>query len=132
VPVVVHESQLFDDMGMTGTTSGTHFGSSGSQTKVNISNDSSPLAASLTGTVTVVSGSSTFGWGVPNGNADIAATIFNNGNRATIFSYTSGASMPGLTAPAKRLGFFLFGNSAALTQNGGSLFYAAIKWAAGL
>ncbi len=93
-PVVTLEPQLFDDMGMTGTTSGTDFGSTGSQTKINISNSSSPLAASLSGTVTVVNASSTLAWGVPNGNATIAATIFNNVNRATIFGYENGVAMP--------------------------------------
>jgi hypothetical protein len=90
------------------------------------------MAAGLTGNVTVVSTASTFGWGGPNANGVKVATILGNSSRATIFAYNSGAVMPGLTAPARRVGFFLFGNSASLTANGGSLFDAAVKWAAGL
>jgi hypothetical protein len=126
------EPQLFDDMGMTGLTSGTNFGSTASQTQVTISTASHPMAAGLTGNVTVVSAASTFGWGGPNANGVKVATIVGNSSRATIFAYNSGAVMPGLTAPASRVGFFLFGNSATLTANGGSLFDAAVKWAAGL
>lgn len=132
VPVVVLEPQLFDDMGMTGLTSGTNFGSTTSQTQITIATPSHAMAAGLTGNVTVVSAASTFGWGQPNANGVKVATIFGNGSRATIFGYSSGAVMPGLTSPARRVGFFLFGNSAALTTNGGSLFDASVKWAAGL
>ena len=132
VPVLMLEPQLFDDMGMTGTTSGTNFGSTTGQTQITISNAAHPLAAGLTGNVTVVSAASSFGWGTPNANAVKAATILGNSTRATDFGYSSGAVMPGLTAPARRVGFFLFGNSAGLTTNGGSLFDAAVTWAAGL
>jgi hypothetical protein len=126
------ESQLFDDMGMTGLTSGTNFGSTASQTQITITTTSHPMAAGLTGNVTVVSASSTFGWGQPNANGVKVATILGNSSRATIFAYNNGAVMPGLTAPARRVGFFVFGTSAGLTANGGTLFDAAVKWAAGL
>ena len=132
VPVVVLEPQFFDDMGMTGLTSGTNFGSTASQTQVTITTTSHPMAAGLTGNVTVVSAASTLGWGQPNANGVKVATIVGNSSRATIFGYNSGAVMLGLTAPARRVGLILFGTSASLTANGGTLFDAAVKWAARL
>jgi len=52
--------------------------------------------------------------------------------KAVIFGYESGVSMPGLTAPARRVGLYMTDNTAAsFTTNGGNLFDAAIKWATG-
>ncbi len=48
-----------------------------------------------------------------------------------IFGYSQGASMPGLVAPAKRVGLFMSDTTAAsFNANGGTLFDAAINWAA--
>ena len=47
-----------------------------------------------------------------------------------IFGYENGAAMSGLTAPGRRVGFFLENTAAsALTTAGGSLFDAAVRWA---
>jgi hypothetical protein len=132
VPVVTLDAQLFDDMGMTGTVSGTNFGTTSSQKSVTINDAGHPMAAGLSGTVQVVSSNTTFAWGVPNSNAAKIATLTSNTSRATIFAYTSGAAMPGLTAPARRVGFFYTASSSSLTTNGGLLFDNAIRWVAGL
>jgi alpha-tubulin suppressor-like RCC1 family protein len=129
VPVVTWESAIFDDMKMTGTASGTDFGTTTSQTQVAIATPSHPLAAGLTGTV-AVSASSTFDWGVVAATGVKAATIVSNTSRATVFGYELGSTMVGLAAPARRVGLFLFDTTAAsLTANGWSLFDAAINWA---
>jgi len=130
VPVVSWESGNFADMKMTGTVSGTNFGTTTKQTQVAIATPSHPLAAGLTGTVTV-SGSSTFDWGVVAATGVKAATIVSNTGRATIFGYEAGSTMVGLAAPARRVGLFLSDTTAAsLTTNGWALFDAAIIWAA--
>lgn len=78
VPVMNWESALMDDLGMTGTVSGTDSGTQASQTTRSIVNASHPMAAGLSGAPTVATAASAFTWGVPNANAVKIATI--NGN----------------------------------------------------
>jgi hypothetical protein len=130
LPVVTWENGIYGNMGMTGLTSGTDFGTATKQTALTIVNPSHPLAAGLSGTVTVVTASSTFSWGVPNANAATVATLTANSSRAVIFGYATGAAMPGLAAPARRVGFFLNDTTAAsINASGGALFDAAVSWA---
>lgn len=131
VPVVTLDPQLFDDMGMCATAT-TNFGTTASQKNVTITNASHPMAAGLSGTVQVTSGNTTFGWGIVNANAAKIATLTTDATKATSFGYASGTAMPGLTAPARRVGFFYTASSSGLTINGGLLFDNAVKWAAGL
>lgn len=131
VPVVTWESGLYTNMGMTGSTN-KDFGTITKQTQVKITNPAHPLAAGLSGTVTVVTASGTFDWGKPNANAASIATAANDATKTLIFGYAPGAVMPGLTAPARRVGMFMNDTTAAgFTTNGGLLFDAAIKWATG-
>jgi fibronectin type 3 domain-containing protein len=129
VPVIVWESALFDDMGMTGLTSGTDFGTTTGQTTLTISTASHPMAAGLTGTPTVVTAVHPFTWGVPNANGTKIATLAGDATKSVIFGYLLGAVMPGLTAPARRVGFFLGDTTAAnFNTSGGNLFDAAVRW----
>jgi hypothetical protein len=131
VPVVTWESGLFTNMGMTGSTN-KDFGTLTKQTQVKITNAAHPMAAGLSGTVSVVITSGTFDWGKPNANAASIATAAKDTTKTMIFGYTTGAVMPGLTAPARRVGLFMFDTSGgSFTANGGLLFDAAIKWATG-
>ena len=131
VPVLIWESGSFDNMGMTGSTN-KDFGTKTNQTQVSITNSSHPLAAGLSGTVTVVSAAKTFDWGKPNANAISVATLAGDTAKTGIFAYEAGAVMPGLTAPARRVGLFVYDDTAAsFTTNGTALLDAAIKWARG-
>jgi hypothetical protein len=130
VPVVIWEPDSFLDMGMTskGNTSGKDNG----QTQVGIINPGHPLAANMSGSVTVMTASSTFSWGKPNANAATIATQPNDATRSVIFAYESGSTMPGLVAPARRVALFLSDTTpAAVNDNGWALFDAAIRWAVG-
>ncbi len=115
---------------MTATAT-TNFGTTATQKNVNITNASHPMATGLSGTIQVTAAMTTFAWGVINANAAKVATLTNDATKATDFSYASGAAMPGLTAPARRVGFFYTAASASLTISGESLFDNAVKWAAG-
>jgi hypothetical protein len=129
VPVVTWEASIFDDMGMTGTVSGTDFGTQASQTQLNVVAAAHPMAAGLSGLVTA-SASSTYSWGVPNANAARVARSSGNTTRYVMFGYDVGAAMPGLTAPARRVALFLSDATAtSLTTNGWALFDASIRWA---
>ncbi|MEK6335595.1 MAG: Ig-like domain-containing protein, partial [Acidobacteriota bacterium] len=93
VPVVIWESGSFNNMGMTGSTN-KDFGTKTNQTQVSITNSTHPLAAGLSGNVTVVSSAKTFDWGKPNANSISVATVVADTAKTTIFSYESGAVMP--------------------------------------
>lgn len=131
-PLLSWEPNLCDDLGMTGPTSGTHYGTLAGQSQVVIASPSHPLAAGLTGTVGVTSVGTTFVWGVPAASAVQVARPLSNGGRSLIFGYERGAVMNGLAAPGRRVGFFL-GDAAAgsLTTPGWALFDAAVAWASG-
>jgi len=131
VPVLTWEFDLLDDMGMTGLTSGTDFGTtSTAQTSLSIVTPGHVMAAGLSGTVTVVTAGSNFTWGVPNANAAKIASLSGDAAKSSIFSYETGATMPGLDAPARRVGAFMTDLTAgSFNTNGGALFDAAVKWA---
>lgn len=119
------------NMGMTGSTN-KDFGTITKQTQVKITNATHPLAAGLSGTVTVLNVSGTMSWGKPNANAVAIATAATDSTKTLIFGYASGAAMPGLTAPARRVGLFMNDTSAAsFNSNGDLLFDTAVKWATG-
>jgi glucose/arabinose dehydrogenase len=131
VPVVTWESALMDNLGMTSGASGQQ-GTASNQTQLRIVNSSHPLAAGLSGTVTVTSAAANFTWGKPNANAARVAVRTADSTQYVVFGYERGAAMPGLTAPARRVGFFLENSTAAsLTAQGWSLFDAAVRWAGG-
>jgi uncharacterized repeat protein (TIGR01451 family) len=131
VPVIIWESGSFNNMGMTGSTN-KDFGTKTNQTQVTITNPSHPLAAGLSGNATVVTSGKTFDWGKPNANAISVATILGDATKTAIFAYESGAVMPGLTAPARRVALFLYDDTAAsFNANGTALLDAAIRWARG-
>jgi hypothetical protein len=107
IPVINWEPSLFDDMLMTGVTSGTHYGDLASQTQLNIVDASHPLAAGLAaGLRTTTASPQLYFWAVPSANASVAATLNGYPTRAAVFGYEAGADMVGMKAPARRVGFF--------------------------
>ncbi|HVR87851.1 MAG TPA: hypothetical protein VMU54_26270, partial [Planctomycetota bacterium] len=81
VPLLTWNSGTMSDLGMTGGTSGTDYGTTGSQTAVSIVTPSHPLAAGLTGTVTVTTQGDTYSWGVPSASAILVASLTGVGTR---------------------------------------------------
>jgi hypothetical protein len=129
VPVMVNNVLLYEDYFLTTTA---NRGQPAGQSQLTITTPSHPIAAGLTGTVTVTGTADFFGWGTPNANATKVASIVGNPNQSVVFAYNQGASMVGLTAPAPRVAFGVgivaMGN---LTASGGRLFDAAVGWATG-
>ena len=130
LPVLNWEPSLFDDLQMTGLTSGTHYGDQSGQTQVSVVNTGHPLAAGLSGNVQTTANPQLYFWGVPAASADVVATIVGDPGRAALFGYEEGDLMVGLVAPARRAGFFN-GIGADFTGNGWALFDAAVKWGIG-
>jgi hypothetical protein len=127
VPVITWETALYDDLGMTAAT-GTFVAG---QQNVVIAAPGHPLAAGLTGTVSVTSTAGELGQGSPNANATVVARL-PGATTASTFAYEAGAAMPGLAAPARRLALFMGDVTATtFTASGTALFDAAIAWATG-
>lgn len=127
VPVLCFENRLYHSMGMVSAES--NEGTSTGQTSLNIVFPGHPLAAGLSGTV-AVSNSLTMTWGTPNANAVTVARLSGSATRAGIFAYDRGAEMPGLVAPARRIGWYFEDLTAGGTlPNGWTLFDAAVRWA---
>jgi hypothetical protein len=130
-PVVTWESQIFDDLGLTGAAAGS-FGTAGGQTRLDILTPAHPLAAGLAGRVQVSTAATPFTWGKPGAGAVRVARLPGNAGRIAVFGYERGAAMVGLAAPGRRVGLFLGDNApASLTAQGWALFDAAVRWASG-
>jgi RHS repeat-associated protein len=135
IPVVAAESYIYDDLGMTGT--GSNQGNtSNSQDSLDITAAGAghPLGGDQPqGNVTTSTAATMgHGWGKPNSNAVVAATIDGDATKAAIFGYDTSASMVTGTAPARRVGFFYYGGNGSTTfnDNAARLFDASVQWAA--
>jgi hypothetical protein len=129
VPVVTLEAFLYDDMGMVAGEP--ESGVTSPATDVEIVDAGHPMAAGMAGVVSVYPGGSELGWGVVAPAAQVVAIATDDASHATIFGYEAGAMMPGLMAPARRVGFTASGaNGAGPTPQGVELFEAAVAWAA--
>jgi hypothetical protein len=130
VPALVWEPYILDDMGMTNGVAESDYGTVSGITQVQIYTPSHQMAAGFNGGVAVYDavGSGTFG--KPASSAIKVATYGTDVSKAEIFGYESGAAMFGMSAPARRVGFFFDDNSSAsLSGNGDVLFHAAVNWA---
>lgn len=129
IPVICMDAWVFAPMKMTGPAQDTDFGdTTGTQIAIAMANH--PLAAKLSGTLTVAGQASPLSWGTPSATADKVATIPNQAAQAAIFAYRTGTMMVGLAAPAKRVGLFAAEPIAdRFTADGTKLFDAAVDWA---
>ena len=67
--------------------------------------------------VTVLNSARTVGWGIPaSGAVKVALTADGNTSHATTFGYESGTAMSGITAPARRVGYYLTAANALTTD----------------
>jgi RHS repeat-associated protein len=132
VPLLSLSAATFGNLRLTGTTSGTDFGTTGAQTQIAIANAGHPLAAGLTGTVAIPSETVQWGNTVAAGAIKVATlTSANSPPRYTIFGFGNGATLRTGTAPARRVGLFASSTSlaaAATTAAIWRLFDAAVTW----
>ena len=124
VPVVMWKPWLYDDFGLTAANA---LGSSG-RTTITITDPTHPLAAGLSGTVTVVTSTTPTGWGTTLPSAQVVATVPGG---ATVFAYRPGAALAdGRSARACRIGLpFHSDGIPRLTPAGWAIFDAAVVWA---
>ncbi len=134
IPVLCIENGAFPTMGLSGTTLATDYGSTFNQTTITLAGGAPPLGGGLTGSVTITAVPAELGWAQPAPSAIIGATLAddptNASTHALLFGYAAGAAMPGLAAPARRVGFAIRETAAAnLTADGLALFDAAVTFA---
>ena len=132
VPIICSEPWLFDDFGMTGGETFADYGRKKRQKNIVVFDTQHPLTAALSGEVEVSSKCFYMGWGNPGKNAIRIAELEQDHDKCPIFAYESGVAMPGQIAPARRVGFFMFKNSAkTFTEQGWALYDAVVDWAVG-
>lgn len=133
VPLLLWESDLVDDLGMTGKRHDVDFGEVQKERYLWLVNAPHPVSGGLTaGTNNVYRRQGPMSWGKPGLGASIIATVYGQPDKAAIFTYEKGATMDyEMLAPERRVMFFLdnatFTN---LSDSGLTLFDAAIDWAA--
>jgi len=130
VPLLCWEPYLYDDLLMTGSLPGKHYGHSGVERRLELADSTHALAARMQGSTDVFSSGRRMAWGQPAASALRIAHLPGQPGKWTIFGYEAGEEMlQGLRAPARRLGFFL-NDYAALywTPQGMQLFEAALCW----
>ncbi len=138
VPILTWNNGLLGILGMTGTASGTDFGTVSGSSQLRVSNHSCEIISPITGLpqpVTVLESgmTDTFGWGAPGGSAFAGATLPSDLSKAVLFCYPVGVAMPGLTAaPARRVALFMSATGAtSLNATGQMLFDESVQWSTG-
>ncbi len=126
IPVWVSKPYLLDDMGMTGTSAGTDYGTV-SASQVTITDPAHPLAAGLSGTVTITPAARLMQFGVPGGDGVTVATV---AGTPTTFLYEAGQQLAdGTTAAGCRVAFSIFQTApASFTTDAWALFDAAATY----
>lgn len=132
VPVVTWEAWLYDDMKMTEAGTNVGYGKYQYDSRAVMNDIMHPIAAGLTELVQVFNSDKSLNWGRPSEGANIIACLPGDETKVLVFAYEEGKQMVGLTAPARRVGFFLRNSTPQhLTDAGWAMFDAAIIWAAG-
>ncbi|MCJ2096489.1 hypothetical protein MKK67_28870 [Methylobacterium sp. J-072] len=134
VPVLTWESDLLDDLGMTGKKHDRDFGKASAEHFVWLVNAPHALAAGLrAGVNAVYAKDAPMNWGKPGLGAAIIATVPGEPDHAVVFGYEAGATMDYESiAPARRTMFLLDNETfGSLTGAGLALFDAAVDWTAG-
>jgi hypothetical protein len=134
VPVVNWEQAVQDDFLMTLNTDTVTRGTATGQTQLDIVNAAHPMAAGLSGTVTIATAPTDISWGQPADTAVKIATIAGDATKVALYGYDTGAKLiDGTTsAPARRVHAFMTDNAYNnLNADGRKLVTAAVAWALG-
>lgn len=142
-PILSYEAFIQDDMGLTapgppgdpGEPKNFALGVKDNESRIDIVDPAHPLAAGLSGTVTVYSANKEITWGTVAKTAEVVATLPGDAAGASIYVYRKGVALfDGTPAAGLRIGFFLedddkTGTPNFLTPEGLRLFDAAVKFA---
>ena len=132
VPILNCEAWLFDDLKMTGPEKDWDYGLADDIEDIEIINDAHPIAQGASGTIKVLTKDQKVSWGFPAPTATKIGVVPGYPECVMLFTYDKGAEMVGMTAPARRVGFFLHNSTAKkLNATGWLLFDRAVEWATG-
>jgi hypothetical protein len=127
VPVLCLEPSLFDDLRLTGTVSGTDYGTTSNQLDLELVVVSHPVASGLR--IPFSTSSATLAWGRPTSSATAIARVAGTSDRMGIFAYEAGASLVSGVAPGRRVAWAATGPvPSTLTAQGWKLFDNAVNW----
>ena len=134
VPMIVFGSDFQSNVKYTGTGS-TDSGVEGGS-KIRITDTNHSLAAGFTGNVNLVvlgKGDADIGWGVPQGDAYVVATLNGDSSKATIYGYEEGGALANGNAAPERRSFIGLTDELFSKLDGDStrLISAAIDWTGG-
>jgi len=127
VPTIVMKDGTIEVMGLGAGGAG-GFSTEVGETQITIIAPGDPLAAGLTGNITVYTKGDRLIWAQPGPAAKKIATVVGHADEITIFAYPAGSTMVGgAVAPAKRMGFFIHRNT-NYSPDGIKLFDAAADY----
>lgn len=127
VPLVTWEPEMYGALAMTNIND---FGTTDATTVLTLLDATHPITRGNAGDFVVYTSAAPKVWGTPGTGAAIVAGSGNE--QATIFTYEAGATMVGMAAPARRVGFFMNDAGPSLaTENGMILLKNAVLWAVG-
>jgi hypothetical protein len=129
IPVIVGESHLMDDMQM----SSGGYGNTNGLDEIEVQASSHPIMDGVGGNLIDVYTPNGRGvWGRPSSEATIVATWPGRSHRSLIYCYETGDQMVGLTAPARRMGFFFYEQGLInATEDAKTLLANSVCWALG-
>jgi hypothetical protein len=140
--ILSYEAFIQDDMGFTpagppgdpGEPTQFALGVRFMDTKIDVVDSRHPLAAGLTGTVTIYTQAREISWGKVAPTAEVVATLAGDASGAAIYVYRKGVTLyDGTPAAGLRVNFFLeddnqTGTPNLMTPDGLQLFDAAVKF----
>jgi hypothetical protein len=130
VPIVNAEHALADELRLV--RSQRDAVRTGARRTLRIVDASHPLAAGLTGDVTVSTSATRLNAIRPAGTAQVVARVSAGSNQVTIAGWEQGAALASGTAPARRVALFPTPQtSRRLSTEGAALIRSALQWAAG-
>lgn len=130
LPVVASKAHIYGYMGMTGDGSPDYYETLTGVNEIVITAPDLPLAAGFGGTVAPFVRAAHHGAANPPATATVVA-VGASDPRPVLIAYEAGDQMVGMTAPARRVGFFMTTHADRLSQVGWQLVDAAVAWAAG-
>ncbi len=131
VPVIFWEQGLLDEFGLAGTSGN---GTTANATAITIEDSAHPLAAALSGTVTVSTSGQPLSFANPtSGDAFAVANSGDPAQKVIVGIDKNGVLESGGNAAERRVFLFMGDNTAAdFTSQGWALFDAAVQWATGM
>jgi glucose/arabinose dehydrogenase len=130
IPIIVFNPATLPNLGMTGNTSGFHFGDLSNQTQLNFIPTPHPADIGVSGVATVTTTHRRFQWGVPGMEAVKLAHIVGQPDRYGVFLYEKNTLLADNSVAANKRGFLWIASNtfSVLNTTGLSAFNKMLQW----